>query len=93
MEFEQINSALTSAGDSNDVMVTMGKDSLQRQSIRRLKPSTWLNDEVMNLVNKHLTSQTFARLSKAVTGWKPSYVMSTYFLQSLLDLKNHDPNR
>jgi Ulp1 family protease len=91
-ELDQINSALTPTGNSNDIMITitMGKDLLQRQSICHLNPGIWLNDEVMNLVNKHITSQTFARLCKAVTGRKPSYVMSTFFLQSLCDLKNKD---
>lgn len=80
-------------GPPDEVMVTMGSDSVQRQSIHRLRPGIWLNDEVINLSNKQLAAKAFARLCKAVTGRKHSYVMGTYFLQTYMDLKNTDPTK
>lgn len=91
-EEKTIRESLNQRGPNNQVVVSIGPDSIQLQSFRRLGPSIWLNDKIINLVCKHLVPDLLANVRHADRGTKPSHVMGTYLLQTYLQLKNIDPN-
>jgi hypothetical protein len=81
-EKKTIHQSLNRRVPDNEVMVHIGKDSIQMQSFRRLGPGIWLNDEVMNLVLKHLVPALLADVCAAVPEKSPriSWVSTFYRL-------------
>lgn len=81
--------------NANDAMVSYDTkgSKLSRAVISRLKPETWLNDELVNVHNRIILSELDEKIRRAIPGRKRCYFMSSYFIPTLINEKNLNPSR
>jgi hypothetical protein len=68
----------------DDVISTVGTDTIQRGSIRKLQPAQWLNDEVIHFYLTLLSHRDEAMSAKD-TSRKRSHFFKSFFITKLLD--------
>ena len=88
----RVQEALCGNGKPNDILVSHEQDSVQRSSMNRLLPNTWLNDEVVNYFLKVCLAARDAHICETETGRKRSHFFNSFFVQQLFDEKNISPN-
>lgn len=78
-----VRKALYGEGQNDDIMAIAGTDSVQRQSIRKLRPGIWLNDEIVNCYFTLLAKRDTTRCLNA--GKLRSYFLKSFFFSHLLE--------
>jgi sentrin-specific protease 1 len=81
---ELIEQALYGAGRGDEVVASVETDSVQRDSLRTLRPGIWLNDEVIHYFLT-LLAQRDAELCKLQQGRRRCHFFKSFFLTKLLD--------
>ena len=71
-------------GQPEDILVTSGTDSVQRQSMNRLRPGTWLNDEGINFFLKNCLAKRDAILCESDPSRKRSHFFNSFFIQKMM---------
>lgn len=72
------------SGPDNEVVHAIGSDSVQRGSMSRLKPCTWLNDEVIHYYLCVLLSKRDEEMCKLDPSLKRSHFFKSFFMTKLL---------
>ena len=72
------------AGPGHEIIASSDTDSVQRDSIRKLQPRTWLNDEVIHYYLLMLSKRD-EEICKAKDGKKRSHFFKSFFITKLLD--------
>ena len=78
-------------GSPSDILASHEKDSVQRSSMRTLRPIKWLNDEVINFFLKNCLARRDEMLCARETGRRRSHFFGSFFVQTMFDEKNNDP--
>jgi sentrin-specific protease 1 len=84
---ELIEQALYGSGRGDEVVASVETDSVQRDSLRTLRPGIWLNDEVIHYFLT-LLAQRDAGLCKLQQGRRRCHFFKSFFLTKLLDDDN-----
>jgi hypothetical protein len=83
-EHELIQDALYGPGPESEKLAETATDSVQRKSMRTLRPGQWLNDEVIAYFFKMLAHRDEA-LTEANPGRKRSHFFNSFFFTKLFD--------
>lgn len=83
-EHEMVHDALYGAGPESEKLAATDTDSVQRKSMRTLRPAQWVNDEVITFFYKMLAARDEA-LSSANPGRKRSHFFTSFFITKLFD--------
>ena len=76
-ELNTVNLMFHEDGDANDVIAQIGPETVNRVSLRSLKPKIWLKDEIINSQMSMLNLKHLHSLE--------SYLFASYFISKLLD--------
>lgn len=79
-----IKSAIWGAGRNDEVIASVGPDSVQRESMHRLQPGQWLNDEVIHYFLVMLGKRD-EDLCLKEPGKKRSHFFKSFFMTKLLN--------
>ena len=82
-EKERVNNALYGIGPQHEIIAEIGNDTVTRQSIQRLRPGAWLNDEVI-----HFYCAALSRRDSEQNPTKRSHFFKSFFLTKLLEEQN-----
>ena len=85
-----VQAALFGIGPPNEILASQDAESIQRQSLQRLQPGQWLNDEVINYFLKICLAKRDENLCAAQPGRKRSHFFNSYFVQTMFDEKNNN---
>ena len=91
-ETQIVKSAIYGIGPPDEILSSQGADSVQRQSMHRLQPRQWLNDEVINYFLKNCLAKRDEKLCAKDTRRKRSHFFNSFFVQTMFDEKNDNPN-
>ena len=80
---EKVKSIILSSGNGHDIIATSKTDSVQRNSMSRLKPKVWLNDEVIHYFLILLGKRDQVLCKKL--NRKRSHFFKSFFTSKLLD--------
>lgn len=83
-DMELINQALYGPGRSDEIVANAETDSVQRESLRKLRPGVWLNDEIIHYFLT-LLAQRDAKLCSQQQGRRRCHFFKSFFLTKLLD--------
>lgn len=83
-EREVVHNAMYGNGPSTEILAKVGPNSVQRQSMHRLQPGEWLNDEVINAFHV-LLDQRDGELCKLDPDRKRNHWFKTLFMTKLLN--------
>lgn len=86
-----VKKALYEIGLEADIVAQEGPDSIQRVSIQRLRPGTWLNDEVVHFFYVMLSKRD-ADLCQSDPARKRSHFFKSFFMTRLLNEGHKHPN-
>eukprot|EP00588_Corethron_pennatum_P009003 CAMPEP_0194266106 /NCGR_PEP_ID=MMETSP0169-20130528/1125_1 /TAXON_ID=218684 /ORGANISM="Corethron pennatum, Strain L29A3" /LENGTH=605 /DNA_ID=CAMNT_0039006717 /DNA_START=204 /DNA_END=2021 /DNA_ORIENTATION=+ len=86
-EQEQVHDIIYGRGNGREIIATSETDSVQRDSLRRLRPGTWLNDEVIHYFLLMLARRD-QELSKSLNR-KRSHFFKSFFVTKLLDERGY----
>jgi len=87
-EAQIVHTALYGKGNPTEVLASQGADSVQRESMKTLKPGQWLNDEVINYFLKNCLAKRDEKLCAKQPGRKRSHFFNSFFVQAMFDDKN-----
>jgi len=87
---ERVFEALNDHGAPTEVIVQVGPDSIQRESIQRLLPGQWLNDEVIHYFYVVLSKRD-EELCRAQPTRQRSHFFKSFFMTKLLNEGNANP--
>ncbi len=79
-------------GPPSEILVNQGQDTVQRGSMQTLRPSQWLNNEVINYFLKNCLARRDEKLCAKEPGRRRSHFFNSFFMQTMFDEKNNDPN-
>lgn len=85
-----VEEAMYGQGPPDQVMHSLGPDSVQRESMHRLRPGQWLNDEVIHYFYVML-AQRDAEMCKQDQSRKRSHFFKSFFMTKLLNEGHTDP--
>jgi len=86
-EQEQVHSVIYGGGNGREIIATSETDSVQRDSLRRLRPGVWLNDEVIHYFLLMLARRD-QELCKSLNR-KRSHFFKSFFVTKLLDERGY----
>ena len=89
-EQEIVDSAVNGIGPLAETLARQDANSVQRSSMQRLQPGTWLNDELINYYLKICLTKRDEMLCAKQPGRKRSHFFSSFFVQTMFDEKNKD---
>ena len=87
-----VDSAIHGIGPVAEILVRQDADSVQRGSMQTLQPNTWLNDEIINYFLKNCLAKRDEKLCAKQPGRKRSHFFNSFFVQTMFDEKNLNPN-
>jgi sentrin-specific protease 1 len=90
-ERRMVVGATTGIGSATEILAIQDGDSVQRSSMRTLRPRKWLNDEVINYYVKNCLARQDEMLCARETGRRRSHFYNSFFVQTMFDEKNNDP--
>lgn len=90
-EQDIVNAAMYGEGQGGAVLAEAGTDSVQRQSMHRLQPGQWLNDEVIHYFYVMLANRD-EELCRLDPTRKRSHFFKSFFMTKLLNEGNADPS-
>jgi sentrin-specific protease 1 len=90
-EQQIVNVAMYGMGPSNEVILKSGADSVQRGSIKTLKPEQWLNDEVIHYFYGMLAKRDEERCQHDPSR-KRCHFFKSFFITKLLNEGNSNPD-
>ena len=88
-ETDLIQEAIWGGGPSNEILQSEGTDSVQRESMRKLQPGQWLNDEIIHFFYVMLGKRD-EELCKADPNRKRSHFFKSFFITTLLNEGHRD---
>jgi len=88
-EQEIVNTAMYGEGPPGEVLAKVGTDSVQRQSLHRLRPGQWLNDEAIHYFYVMLQKRD-EELCRLDPNRKRSHFFKSFFMTKLLNEGNAD---
>lgn len=94
-ENDLVNRTLDVTSDTparSEKAVTDGSDSVSHESMHRLRPNCWLNDEVVNFFLKVCLKKHDITLCERNDGRKRSHTFSSFFMRTLFGQESSDPN-
>jgi hypothetical protein len=80
----EVNKLLNGQGASDEVVIRRPGYDFTRAKLRCLKPSTWLNDEIINYYMELLLARDNELIAAGFPRRK-SHIFSSFFMQKLLD--------
>jgi hypothetical protein len=87
-ETQIVKNAIYGIGPKDDILASQDADSVQRESMHRLQPGQWLNDEVINYFLKNCLAKRDEKLCAKQAGRKRSHFFNSFFVQTMFDEKN-----
>ena len=84
--------AMEGIGNPAEILQKSDADSVQRGSMQTLRDGQWLNDEVINYFLKNCLAKRDELLCAKQPGRKRSHFFNSFFVQTLFDEKNNNPN-
>jgi len=84
-----VNAAMDGNGPPGEVLAKVGTDSVQRQALHSLRPSQWLNDEVIHYFYGMLQKRD-EELCRLNPNRKRSHFFKSFFMTNLLNKGNSD---
>ena len=85
-----VYSAVHGSGSLAETLARQDAYLVQRSSMQRLQPGTWLNDELINYYLKICLTKRDEMLCAKQPGRKRSHFFSSFFVQTMFDEKNKD---
>jgi hypothetical protein len=85
-----VNNAMYGGGPDNEILYSLGPDSVQRASLHRLQPGEWLNDEVISYFYVMLAKRD-EELCSQDPSRKRSHFFKSFFMTKLLNEGHTDP--
>ena len=79
-------------GPPGEILARVGTDSVQRQSMHRLQPGEWLNDEAIHYFYVMLSKRD-EELCRLDPKRKRSHFFKSFFMTKLLNEGNADPSK
>ena len=76
--------AIYAMGPAEQVIAKVGNDSVQRGSVRRLRPGKWLNDESINYFLKICLAKRDENLCTLDPNRKRSHFFNSFFIQTMM---------
>lgn len=89
-EMAIVKQAIFGMGPGTEILAESETEQVQRQSIRRLAPGQWLNDEVISFFLYTLTKRD-QEMCKQEPSRKRSHFFKSFFITKLFDEGNNDP--
>jgi len=89
-EKKKVEDAIYGNGRPDDILCRVGTDSVRRESMHRLRPGQWLNDEVIHYFYVMLANRD-EELGKNDPSRKPSHFFKSFFITKLLNEGHADP--
>jgi Ulp1 family protease len=89
-ELDTIKRAMNHPGSDDQIIAQSDTDSIQRGSLRRLLPNTWLNDEVIHYFLVVLTKRDEEMCAKDPSR-RRCHFFKSFFMTKLLNEGHHDP--
>ena len=83
-EADIVREAIYGIGRPDEILATSDTDSVQRQSLHKLQPGVWLNDEVIHYFLLMLARRD-AELAAKEPGRKRCHFFKSFFITKLLD--------
>lgn len=83
-EQQVVNHAIYGLGRNDDVLAKIGPDSVLRESMHRLQPGQWLNDEVVHFFYSMLAVRD-QEFCKQDPSRKPCHFFKSFFMTKLLN--------
>jgi len=80
-----VNEAIRGIGPESEILRTCENDSIQRQSLHKLNPGVWLNDEVIHYFLLMLAKRDERLSQENPGGRKRSHFFKSFFMTKLLD--------
>ena len=87
-ETQIVNNAVYGIGPRDDILASQDADSVQRESMHRLQPGQWLNDEIINYFLKNCLAKRDENLCAKQAERKRSHFFNSFFVQTMFDEKN-----
>ncbi len=87
-----VQEAIYGDGPSDQVIARIDSDSVQRRSMRLLKPGQWLNDEVIHYFLVMLAKRD-EELCRQDSNRKPTHFFKSFFLTKLLNEGDANPDK
>ena len=84
--------AMEGIGNPAEILQKSDADSVQRGSMQTLRDGQWLNDEVINYFLKNCLAKRDELLCAKQPGRKRSHFFNSFFVQTMFDEKNNNPN-
>jgi hypothetical protein len=91
-ERDVVIGATRGIGPPKEILASQDADSVHRGSMHTLRPGQWLNDEVINYFLKICLAKRDKKLCAREPGRRRSYFFNSFFMQTIFDEKNNDPN-
>jgi len=91
-ETQIVKNAIYGIGPKDDILASQDADSVQRESMHRLQPGQWLNDEIINYFLKNCLAKRDEMLCAKQAGRKRSHFFNSFFVQTMFDEKNSNPS-
>ncbi len=91
-ERSMVVEATEGIGPPSEILVNQGRDTIQRGNMQTLRPSQWLSDEVINYFLKNCLARRDEKLCAKEPGRRRSHFFNSFFMQTMFDEKNNDPN-
>ena len=80
-----VRDAIYGIGRPDEILATSETDSVQRQSLHKLQPGVWLNDEVIHYFLLMLARRDAELAAKQQPGRKRCHFFKSFFITKLLD--------
>lgn len=87
-----VNDAMYGEGPSGEILSQVETDSVQRQSMHRLQPGQWLNDEVIHYFFVMLTKRD-EEMCRLDPSRKRNHFFKSFFITKLLNEGNADVSK
>jgi sentrin-specific protease 1 len=91
-EQEIVNNAMYGEGPAGEILSQFGTDSVQRQSMHRLQPGQWLNDEVIHYFYVMLAKRD-EEMCRLDPSRKRNHFFKSFFMTKLLNEGNADASK
>jgi len=92
-ENDLVNRTLDFISDTPTKAVSDGHDSVLYDSMHRLSPECWLNDEAVNFFHKVCLNKHDVTLCERNEGRKRSHAFNSFFMRELFGQELLDPNK
>jgi sentrin-specific protease 1 len=85
-----VDNAIYGLGPTDEIMAQVGTDSVQRESMKRLRPGEWLNDEVIHYFYIMLSKRD-EEMCRLDPKRKRTHFFKSFFMTKLLNEGNANP--